>query len=185
MTKQARTLTDKQFTTAMKACQDNRERALVLLSVKAGLRAKEIAGLTWDALDLDQKVLRLSVTKGGKFREVPMSAQVAEVLFEMKLQNGTDDHFIFGNTHSAPGRAVSANAVNKWFSYFYRERLGWEGYSSHSGRRTFITNAARKVSLAGGSLKDVQALAGHSDLKTTSRYIETDPEAQRKLVDLI
>jgi hypothetical protein len=31
----------------------------------------------------------------------------------------------------------------------------------------------------------VQALAGHADLKTTSRYIETDPDAHRKLVDLI
>jgi integrase len=42
-----------------------------------------------------------------------------------------------------------------------------------------------RAPLAGGSLRDVQALAGHADLKTTSRYIETDPDAQRKLVDLI
>ena len=57
--------------------------------------------------------------------------------------------------------------------------------SSHSGRRTFITRAAKKVVEAGGSLRDVQQLAGHSSLQTTQRYIEGDSEAKRKLVDLI
>jgi site-specific recombinase XerC len=52
-------------------------------------------------------------------------------------------------------------------------------------RRSFITQAARKASLVGGSLRDVQALAGHASLATTSRYIATDVEARRKLVDII
>ena len=59
------------------------------------------------------------------------------------------------------------------------------GCSSHSGRRSFITQAARKASLVGGSLRDVQALAGHASLSTTSRYIETDNEAQQKLVNIV
>ena len=52
-------------------------------------------------------------------------------------------------------------------------------------RRTFITGAARKISTVGGSLRDVQMLAGHAALSTTQRYIEADVEAQRKVVDLI
>jgi len=43
----------------------------------------------------------------------------------------------------------------------------------------------QKASLVGGSLRDVQALAGHASLATTSRYIATDAEAQRKLVKII
>jgi len=58
------------------------------------------------------------------------------------------------------------------------------GCSSHSGRRSFITQT-RKTSLVGGSLRDVQALAGHASLSTTSRYIETDNEAQQKLVNIV
>ena len=56
---------------------------------------------------------------------------------------------------------------------------------SHSGRRTFITNAARKISTVGGSLRDVQMLAGHKALSTTQRYIEGDVEAKRRVVDLV
>ena len=59
------------------------------------------------------------------------------------------------------------------------------GCSSHSGRRTFITNAARKISTVGGSLRDVQMLAGHSSLAVTQRYIEGDSEARRKIVDIV
>ena len=64
-------------------------------------------------------------------------------------------------------------------------RAALNGCSSHSGRRTFITNAARKISTVGGSLRDVQILAGHSALGTTQRYIEADAAAQRKIVDMV
>ena len=59
------------------------------------------------------------------------------------------------------------------------------GCSSHSGRRTFITNAARKISTVGGSLRDVQMLAGHTNLRTTQRYIEANAEAQVRVVGLL
>jgi hypothetical protein len=43
---------------------------------------------------------------------------------------------------------------------------------------------ARKASLVGGSPRDVQAMAGHASLTTTSRYIEADSEAHKKLVNI-
>ena len=61
----------------------------------------------------------------------------------------------------------------------------FDGCSSHSGRRTFITRATRKLSQAGGSLRDVQQLAGHASLQTTQRYVEGSSDAKRKLVALI
>ena len=71
-----------------------------------------------------------------------------------------------------------------WFAKAFRA-VGLEGCSSHSGRRTFITRAARLVHQAGGSLRDVQVLAGHRSLLTTQRYIDGDTDAQRKLISLI
>ncbi len=70
------------------------------------------------------------------------------------------------------------------FASWYRD-LGMIGCSSHSGRRTFISNTARKISTVGGSLRDIQVLAGHSNLQTTQRYIECDSEPQRKVVNLV
>jgi integrase len=63
--------------------------------------------------------------------------------------------------------------------------LGVEGCSSHSGRRTFITTAARNVHRVGCSLRDVQLLAGHSSIETTQAYIDGDTNGQRKLVSLL
>lgn len=76
------------------------------------------------------------------------------------------------------------NSLVNWFRAIYRE-LGYRGCSSHSGRRTFITQAARRVHEAGGSLRDVQILAGHRSLVTTERYIEGDSHAQRRLIALL
>ena len=85
---------------------------------------------------------------------------------------------------SERGCAMTPLSIVVWFARAYRA-VGLEGCSSHSGRRTFITRAARLVHKAGGSLRDVQLLAGHRSIQTTQRYIDGDTDAQRKLVSLI
>ena len=69
--------------------------------------------------------------------------------------------------HSLPQSIV--NMFQRWYS-----DLGFIGCSSHSGRRTFITNLSKKISLVGRLLRDVQSLVGHKNLQTTQRYIEVD-----------
>ena len=86
--------------------------------------------------------------------------------------------------HDGRTTRTSSQAIVNLFSRWYAD-LGFSGCSSHSGRRTFITNAARKISTVGGSLRDIQMLAGHSNLSTTQRYIESHAEAQRKIVELV
>jgi integrase/recombinase XerD len=81
------------------------------------------------------------------------------------------------------GHLKANSVVNCYVALF--QKLGFEGCSSHSGRRSFITVAARNVHRSGCSLGDVQLLAGHSSIGTTERYIDGDTIAQRRLVAYI
>src|SRR6516165_3041395 len=85
---------------------------------------------------------------------------------------------------SERGGPMTAQSIVVWFANAYR-LVGLDGCSSHSGRRTFITRAARLAHHAGGSLRDGQLLAGHRSIQTTQRYIDGDTDAQRKLVSMI
>lgn len=163
-----------------------RNRLIVLLSVKAGLRAAEIAKLTWAMLlDPSGEVgstleVRDEIAKKRGGRSIPIHPELRQVLVEARrLCNGRGPLI-----QSERGGAMTPMSIVVWFSRAYDE-LGFEGCSSHSGRRTFITRAARSVHKAGGSLRDVQLLAGHRSIQTTQRYIDGDSDAQRRLVSLI
>ena len=167
----------------------DRNRAIFLLSVKAGLRAKEIASLKWEMVtDAEGSLsdsIRLTDTasKGRSGRVIPLNKDlklILSTLLEARLTGRISPYVI---TSERSPQTSSYAIVNK-FAGWYRE-LGFTGASSHSGRRTFITNAARRISMVGGSLRDVQLLAGHSALSTTQRYIDSDGESQRRIVDLI
>jgi integrase len=85
---------------------------------------------------------------------------------------------------SERGDALRPGSVVNWFRRLYSD-LGFAGCTSHSGRRTFVTNAARLVFKAGGSLRDVQQLAGHRSIEQTQAYIEGDSRAKRRLIALL
>jgi integrase/recombinase XerD len=107
-----------------------------------------------------------------------------ETLFDqVRKKNSFDVHSAFVIITERSNKASAQTIVNT-FQRWYSE-LGFIGASSHSGRRTFITNVAKKISAVGGSMRDVQSLAGHSNLQTTQRYIEVDTMSQRKIIDLI
>ena len=67
----AKTLSDTNFRALIALLEKEsrdlaRDRAMVLLSMKAGLRAIEIAGLTWGCIREDDTIVELIRTKGGK-----------------------------------------------------------------------------------------------------------------------
>jgi integrase len=163
-----------------------RNKLIVLLSVKAGLRAGEIAGLTWDMVldptgEVGQTIeLHDAVAKKNSGRRIPINPMLQSTLTAWSLLTGGLGRVI----RSERGDAMTPASVVNWFALAYRA-VGLAGCSSHSGRRTFITRAARLVHKAGGSLRDVQLLAGHRSIQTTQRYIDGDTDVQRKLVAMI
>ncbi len=172
--------------------QPDRDRLIVLLSARAGLRACEIARLTWGmVLDASGQVaatidIRGSIAKRGTGRRVPLHPQLRQALstWLARQPRGRVDPDAVVLPSVRGGGAMRPNSIVNWFVAACRE-AGLEGCSSHSGRRTFITNAARKLHRVGASLRDVQALAGHRSIETTQGYIDGDTDAQRRLVKII
>jgi integrase len=163
-----------------------RNRVLVLLSLKAGLRAGEIANLTWPmVLDAGGDIgpvieLRNHAAKKKSGRLIAMHPDLRDALGRWCDATVTVGPVV----RSERGRPMTPVSIVNFFALAYRA-IGLAGCSSHSGRRTFITRAARLVHKAGGSLRDVQILAGHRSIQTTQRYIDGDTDAQRRLVALI
>jgi integrase len=166
--------------------QPIRNKTIVLLSAKAGLRAGEIAKLTWDMVTDPTgtigTILQLPdhAAKKNSGRLVPLHQDLRSALTELRSMSRAAGPVIV----SERGGPMTPISIVVWFLNAYR-MTGLDGCSSHSGRRTFITRAARLVHHAGGSLRDVQLLAGHRSIQTTQRYIDGDSDAQRKLVSMI
>jgi integrase/recombinase XerD len=190
--KQAKTLTKGQIETTRAWLAGSRypirNRVILLLSVRAGLRAKEIAGLTWIMVteadgQISQAIqLHDNASKGRSGRTIPMHSDLRSALqdLHLELKPKPNDFVISTERSKRTSPQVIVNLFARWY-----EILGFSGCSSHSGRRTFITNAARKISTVDGSLRDVQMLAGHANLRTTQRYIEPNASAQVRVVQLI
>jgi integrase/recombinase XerD len=133
-----------------------------------------------DAISLPN---RASKGKNGG-RTIPLHNELRAALATLMSARGDKVRSHLPVIYSERADGYSANAVAVWFLTRFRE-IGIEGASSHSGRRTFITATAKKISEAGGSLRDIQELAGHSSLATTQRYIQGDTAAKRNVIGLI
>jgi integrase len=163
-----------------------RDRVMILLSVKAGLRACEIAGLEWSmVLDARGKVgdilaIHDAIAKKRGGRRIPIHPDLRRALRSLMRISEPSGPVI----RSARGGCLRPTSVVNRFAALFGE-LGFEGCSSHSGRRTFITAAARNVHRSGCSLRDVQLLAGHRSIETTERYIDGDTRGQRRLISLL
>jgi integrase len=193
LTKRAKILNPKLISTALSYLNNTRHpvrnKLIFLLSVKGGMRAKEIACVTYgmvtgaDGNLLNHINLENTAAKGNSGRVIPIANELRDLLQEYKSickQTNMNDRII----QTERSNRVLPQTIVNMFSSWYKD-LGYDGCSSHSGRRTFITKGAKKISAVGGSLRDIQYLAGHTSLATTQKYIEGDTDAQRKLIELM
>jgi integrase len=193
--RQAKVVRPKQLTKLLdhvsRSRNPERDRVIALLSFKAGLRAKEIAELTWwmvtDASGEIADVIALtnSASKGKNGgRTIPLHPELRSALIALQAVRGERAEAASPVVYSQRRRGYSASAIAAWFHTRFAE-LRIHGASSHSGRRTFVTALAKRIVEAGGSLRDVQELAGHASLATTQRYIQGDSAAKRNVIKLI
>jgi len=160
-----------------------RNKVIFLLSVDAALRAKEIAELTWEMLTdgegnlTDEIRLQDRASKGRSGGLVYQSKRL-----QAAVRKYAEGRVLKGRViTSQRGGGMTAQVIINWFYSLYQE-LGYDGCSSHSGRRTAITRWARNIHSAGGTLIEVSRMARHSSVSMTQRYIEVNEQCCRKVI---
>ena len=131
--KHAKTLTKQQLTATLRRAADSRypdrDLVMVLLSVKAGLRAGEIAKLTWPmVVDAQGRIARHielhdAAAKKRSGRTIPLHPDLRRSLRRLHKQNAVRGPVI----RSERGEALRPSSVVNWFGRLYRE-LGFEGH---------------------------------------------------------
>lgn len=166
------------------------DRVKVLLSLRAGMRACEICGLRFsDITDAegnlaDEIRVRKETSKGGKktfTRYIPMHPELKVALQDVMPSIAKPDLHVVLNRSRQP---LSANGLAVWFRSLYA-KVGLEGLSSHSGRRTLLTKLARNCTQHGASLRDVQMISGHAELASLALYLDPNRDAKHALIRAI
>ena len=191
MTKQAKTLNSDELRRVLDYVatrkHSTRNRALVVASFFSGCRVGELSTISYSCVvDENGKVrdeirLKAENTKTKEARIVFVNAKLKKELqkyadFYKPLDK--EQKFFYSQKRASNG--YNANTLTQFFHYLYK-RAGVYGASSHSGRRTFITNLASK----GVSVRVLASLAGHRNISTTQCYIDVNDDMKRKAVELV
>jgi integrase len=167
-----RFLTEGEIEALLNACASHL-KPIVETALLTGMRRGELLSLKWD--QVRNGFIYLYETKSGKSRQIPINDRLTEVLKYVRLKNHLKSEYVFcdsqGNRFYEVKRSF-ASACRK---------AGIEAFRFHDMRHTF----ASQLVMRGASLKAVQELLGHADLKMTMRYAHLSQEHLRDSVNLL
>ena len=189
MPKQAKTLTAQNLRQVLDYVAAHkhalRNRTMLLVTHWAGMRVGEVANLRYaNVVDEQGKIrdeiqLEATQTKGRHARTVFVNAKLRREL-EAYVRNHKPTNSNSPLFYTQKREGFTPNTLAQHFHYLYK-RAGIAGGSSHSGRRTFITNLAAK----GVGVRVLMSLAGHRSISTTQAYIDVNDDMKRKAVELV
>lgn len=163
-----------------------RNRAILLLTHLAGLRVSEVAYLRWcDVVTSDGSIkeeirLLADMTKNGLARTIFVSSKLkAELQAYADHARCINRNFPFFYSQKSVRIGFSANSLTQTIALMYLG-AGVEGATSHSGRRSFLTNLANK----GTAIHLLKTLAGHRNISTTAAYLYSNPSLLKAAVEL-
>ncbi len=147
------------------AIDDTRDRALILLLLRTGMRIGEVLSLTLNDIDImEKKVFLMKGEKNDKGRVVYLSH---DALFALKrwlaIRRKEETYLFYGR---GSGGLCYSTARSSFFKYLRKVRIDQKGYTVHSLRHTF----ASELLNAGMHLEVLQQLLGHDDIEVTRRY---------------
>jgi integrase len=150
-------------------------KPILLVALHSGMRQGEILGLRWSEVDFDREVIRVVGTKSHKNRFVPMNPVLLSTLKGIAPFVGSQGPcpYVFLN----PETETRYETLKTCWQSTIR-KSGIQNFRFHDLRHTFASRLIQR----GASLKAVQELLGHADLKMTLRYAHLSPSNLRDAV---
>jgi len=160
-----RHLKDDQVRRLFDGITDLRDRAMLMLMLRCGLRVQEVAELTVDAIEYGRRQIFIFHGKGAKDRVVYMSEDARLALLAYLAQRSSKARGLF-LVQKGPmrGKPLSVRGIQKRIEYYARE--SGLNVSCHRLRHTMATQLLN----ADADLATIQDLLGHSQITTTQRY---------------
>jgi integrase/recombinase XerD len=191
MSKQAKTLNNNEIRKVLDYVatrkHSERNRAMIYTIFNTGMRVSEVANLRFkDVVDVDGAVrheIRLSAedTKTKEARIVFVNDKLHKELTRyVRLYKPLNTNVKFFYSQKRASDGYSPNTLAQFFHYLFN-RAGIAGASSHSGRRSFITNLANK----GVGVRVIMGLSGHRALSSVQCYIDCNDDMKRKAINLL
>ena len=181
----AETLTDDEVQRLVKACSNRaptgiRNRALLVVLYRAGLRIAEALALKPKDLDHDKATIRVLHGKGDKARTVAVDAGALAVIdrwIEVRTKRGINSRAPLFCTLA--GKPIEQAYVRALLPRLARKANVEKRVHAHGLRHTF----AAQLAAEGVPLNVIQRALGHSSAATTSRYL--DHIAPQEVIDVL
>jgi integrase/recombinase XerD len=187
----AKVLSSKEIQNVLKVLKSPRDKLLFALGLYTGLRISEIISIKQDHVYTTSGGIRniLKITRLKKkntvYSNIPIHPKLREQLqayrrtLDQLDELGTSSPWLFPSTDDPDEHIKRVRAHNILTEAF--ESIGIDGASTHSMRRTCLTNMSR----AGIPLRTIQEISGHSNLSQLQEYLAVDPaDSHRAIMSL-
>ena len=153
-----------------------KQRAMLMVTYSAGLRASETARLKITDIDSARMLIRVEQGKGNKDRHTLLSQTALETLREYWKEQRPKTWLFPADTN--PAEPVPAATIQQVFVRTKRRANLRKPASCHTLRHSFATHLLE----AGVDLHSIQVLLGHSSIRTTTVYLHVSNKSLTKIV---
>ena len=172
--KRLRYLSEGEAERLIEACWPSYLKPIVITALNTGMRRNEILKLTWNRVDLKNKIILLDRTKNYERREIPINGMLHETLSGM-VRNLKTDYLFYDPRTLKPLERLDKS----WHTALKKAKI--VDFHFHDLRHTFASWLVMK----GADLAAVQKLLGHKSITMTMRYAHLSAAHTKSAVGLL
>jgi integrase len=151
----------------LKACKDHRNRTMILIGYRHGMRVSELINLEWTSIDLVAGTIEIHRWKKGIDSNHPLTGNEIRALRRLKRQNPNHRHVFLSNRRTP----MTRQNVHAFFA-----KLGKEvGFDFPSHFHQLRHSCASTLAAAGHDTRSLQHYMGHKNIQSTVIYTHLNP----------